>query len=110
MGTSAVSNTSDLGGAASAQNNGSVALSNTLSRCQQQLGDWMACPSAKTPEGKKIIDNLRVRIARLEDQVARSRPVSKTAAAPAGPNTEARTGRSDSQRTGTLGGLVNLYA
>ncbi|BDT74316.1 hypothetical protein os4_38690 (plasmid) [Comamonadaceae bacterium OS-4] len=32
-----------------------VATSSKLQKCGQQLGDWVACPSGKTPEGKKII-------------------------------------------------------
>lgn len=33
----------------------SVALRAKLDKCIQQLGDWQACPSSKTQEGKKII-------------------------------------------------------
>jgi hypothetical protein len=109
MAMSAVSNASSAGGVTPGESGSSVALSSTLSRCQQQLGDWVACPSAKTPEGKKIIDNLRFRIARLEEQVARSSPANK-AAAPAAPNAESATGPSGSPRLSTLGSLLNLYA
>ncbi len=46
-----------------------VATSSQLEKCRQQLGDWTACPSAKTPEGQKIIENLRAQITRLEQRV-----------------------------------------
>jgi hypothetical protein len=46
-----------------------VATSSQLEKCRRQLGDWVACPSGKTPEGKKIIENLRSQITRLEQRV-----------------------------------------
>jgi hypothetical protein len=109
MAMSDVSAASRMGGVTPAQSRSSVALSSTLARCQQQLGDWLGCPSAKTPEGKKIIDNLRFRIARLEDQVARSSPTNR-AAAPVAPNSESGTAPAASPRPSTRGGLLNLYA
>jgi hypothetical protein len=55
---------------AGAADDRSVALQAQLSRCQRQLGDWEACASSKTPEGRKIIENLRSRIGALEAKVA----------------------------------------
>lgn len=48
----------------------SVAREDTLARCKQQLGDWNACSSGKTPEGQKIIAALHSRIAMLESKAA----------------------------------------
>ena len=48
----------------------SAALQDKLSRCEQQLGDWRACPSSKTPEGKKIIQDLQTQIRNLESRLA----------------------------------------
>ena len=49
-----------------------VALQAQLTRCERQLGDWEACASSKTPEGRKIIENLRARIGTLESKIASS--------------------------------------
>jgi hypothetical protein len=49
-----------------------VALQDKLARCEQQLGDWQACPSRKTPEGKKIIQDLQTQIRNLESRMAHS--------------------------------------
>nr|WP_295769188.1 hypothetical protein [Rhodoferax sp.] len=51
---------------------GAVALQAQLTRCERQLGDWEACASSKTPEGHKIIENLRARIGTLESKIAGS--------------------------------------
>jgi hypothetical protein len=48
----------------------SVALQDKLARCIQQLGDWRACPSSKTPEGKQIIQNLQTQIRSIESRIA----------------------------------------
>lgn len=48
---------------------GSVALQDKLARCVRQLGDWQACPSGKTPEGKKIIENLKSQIVNIEARI-----------------------------------------
>jgi hypothetical protein len=45
-----------------------VSTFSQLQRCKSQLGDWVACPSSKTPEGQKIIENLRSQISRLEQR------------------------------------------
>jgi len=47
----------------------SIALRGNLSRCERQLGDWEACPSRKTPEGKKIIQDLQTQIRELESKI-----------------------------------------
>ena len=55
-----------------------VAASSQLAKCKLQLGDWTACPTGKTPEGQKIIQNLRAQISRLEQRV--QGPAATTAA------------------------------
>lgn len=50
-------------------NSSAVALQDKLARCTRQLGDWEACPSGKTPEGKKIIENLRAQIGTIETKL-----------------------------------------
>ena len=108
---SAVSRMSGTGEATGAGSNSTVALSSTLSRCQQQLGDWMACASAKTPEGKKIIENLRVRISRLEDQVARNRPPSSASASTSTSTTpQPSASPLGTPFFGNVGGLLNVVA
>ena len=60
----------------------SVALRDKLARCIRQLGDWEACPSSKTSEGKQIIQNLQTQIRNLEarmvgnDQRTASQPLN----------------------------------
>lgn len=82
-----------------------VALQAKHGQCLRQLGDWEACPSSKTPEGKKIIDNLRSQIQRIESQMGTT-PSTATATATASPAAQPTTGVS----VDTLGGMINLYA
>jgi hypothetical protein len=65
---SAVSSASPFQGVDNAKP--SVALQDKLARCIQQLGDWQACPSSKTPEGKQIIQNLQTQIRSIESRIA----------------------------------------
>jgi hypothetical protein len=48
---------------------GSVDLRDKLERCKRQLGDWEGCPSGKTAEGKKIIEDLRAQIGDIESRL-----------------------------------------
>ena len=82
-----------------------VALQAKHGQCLRQLGDWEACPSSKTPEGKKIIDNLRSQIQRIESQMGTT-PATATATATASPAAQPNKGVS----VDTLGGMINLYA
>ncbi len=103
-------------GGAGTDDSGSVALQAQLTRCQKQLGDWEGCTSSKTPEGRKIIANLRNRIRTLESQMV-SKAKSTTARA------ETDVIKTGSQSSGvaqaqqaaarpvtTLGSLLNVYA
>ncbi|MEO7106376.1 MAG: hypothetical protein ABIZ09_08395 [Rhodoferax sp.] len=90
-------------GGAGANDGSAVALQAQLARCQQQLGDWQGCASSKTPEGRKIIENLRARIGTLESRVANT-------AKPTPANTESKTQPPATQAMSTVGGLLNVLA
>ena len=82
-----------------------MALQDRLARCVKQLGDWQGCPSGKTPEGQKIIQNLRAQIDSIQSRINQSKQ-SSTQQAPASsaPPPSAAGG------SGGLGGLLNVYA
>ena len=77
-------------GGANSTNDSAVALQAQLSRCQRQLGDWEGCESSKTPEGRKIIENLRSRIETLESKMASTGKSAIAGAFSAEPNAAAR--------------------
>jgi hypothetical protein len=79
----------------------SAALQDKLERCVKQLGDWEACPSGKTPEGKKIIQNLRMQIASMESRINRDKQDTGTQATPA---------RIAPGASSTFGRLLDVYA
>lgn len=92
---------------------GSVALQDKLARCVRQLGDWEACPSGKTPEGKKIIENLKSQIGNIEARInvsvePRSQTISeinqKDNANTLGPEPAV------ASKASSLGSLLNVYA
>ncbi len=58
---------------AGTRDSGTATLSQ-LEKCKRQLGDWQACPSGKTPEGQRIIENLRAQISRLESRTQQATP------------------------------------
>ena len=88
----------------------SVALNDTLDRCKRQLSDWVACPSGQTHEGKKIIENLRIRIASLESSLATNTQLGQ------GTHHDVRIATSDSKPAAhtpalsTVGSLTNTFA
>ena len=90
----------------------SVALQDKLARCVRQLGDWQACPSGKTPEGKQIIQNLQTQIRSIESRIASAgngtSPLPSAGAAfqvvAQDSNAAAATGLN------SIGSLVNAYA
>ena len=47
-----------------------VALEQKLAKCERQLGDWEACPSGKSPEGRRIIQNLQDQVRSIEASIA----------------------------------------
>jgi hypothetical protein len=83
-----------------------VALQDKLSRCEQQLGDWQACPSRKTPEGKKIIEDLQTQIRNLESRMASAGSPSSANAVQA----QATASASASNYASLLGGTIDVFA
>ena len=83
----------------------SVALQDKLARCTRQLGDWEACAFSKTPEGKKIIQNLRAQIGNLESHI------NTQNAAPPAQSANGTPGTSSAPAVlSILGALVNVFA
>ena len=80
-----------------------VALQDKLARCQRQLGDWEACASSKTPEGKKIIQNLRAQIGNIESRIQSQS--TQRADAPAATSTSTRP-----PSLSTLGSVLSVFA
>ncbi len=81
----------------------SVELRDKLERCKRQLGDWEGCPSGKTPEGKKIIENLRTQIGNMESRLM----VKAEAATPSMASRQDIGGTADSATT--LGSRVDVF-
>ena len=96
---------------------GSVALQAQLTRCKRQLGDWEACASSKTPEGRKIIENLRARIGTLESKIADSSSGKEVAPAGSAETVQGGGGHTGDGVRGSyqateptaLGSLLNLF-
>jgi len=90
----------------------SVALQDKLARCIQQLGDWQACPSSKTPEGKQVIQNLQTQIRGIKSRIASADKGAGTQPSVASsspgrtqvPNMQLATG------LGLIGRLVDVFA
>ena len=88
-------------GATTSGNSADVGLRDKLSRCVYQLGDWESCPSGKTPEGQKIIQNLKSQISTLETRIAQSSDASSQTTKSQVPQ---------SSLLSTLGSRLNIYA
>jgi hypothetical protein len=90
----------------------SVALQDKLARCIQQLGDWQACPSSKTPEGKQIIQNLQTQIRSIESKIASADKTTQRQPANApsdqGPAPHAIVSRAWESKT--VGRLLDVFA
>jgi hypothetical protein len=111
---SSISSASPASATRSTGGSASVALQDKLSRCEQQLGDWQACPSRKTPGGKKIIQDLQTQIRNLESRMASTgspaaastRQPATTASAAQAPGTSP----ASAGDAGTLGRTVDAFA
>jgi hypothetical protein len=90
----------------------SVALQDKLSRCVQQLGDWQACPSSKTPEGKQIIQNLQIQIRNIESRIASADKgtASQPSAASSSQEPAQVVNISSATGPGLIGRLVDVFA
>jgi len=90
----------------------SVALQDKLARCIQQLGDWQACPSSKTPEGKQIIQNLQTQIRSIESRIASADKGTASQPSVASSSHEPAQLANMSRATalGLIGSLVDVFA
>ena len=89
-----------------------MALQDKLSRCIQQLGDWQACPSSKTPEGKQIIQNLQTQIRSIESRIASADKgtTSQLSLAPSSQGSAQLANISQATGLGLIGRLVDVFA
>jgi hypothetical protein len=99
-----------------------VALQAQVARCEKQLGDWESCASGKTPEGRRIIDNLRARLTTLQSQLASTgeapppeAPTAIATAKEAEKAAEKAVAKAKETATAastpkTIGGLLSVYA
>jgi hypothetical protein len=90
-----------------------VALEAQLERCQRQLGDWRACESGKTPEGKQIIQTLESKLRDLQLRIADASATSSQPGriADAGSAVvSARPALPDGDGSGGIGRLLDVYA
>lgn len=94
---------STLNGFGKSAGSGSVASSDQLVRCKRQMADWQACPSGKTPEGKRIIDALQAKIDALQVQ-AKSSEASK------GSDGVSNTVQLEPRSTQTQGSFIDVFA
>jgi hypothetical protein len=90
----------------------SVALQDKLARCIQQLGDWQACPSSKTPEGKQIIQSLQTQIRSIESRIAGTDKASASQPSAASSSQGPAQVANISYTTGlnSLGRFVNVFS
>ena len=106
MTSTITSSAASSGGTASttpASGSADTVLREKLARCNYQLGDWEACPSGKTPEGKKIIQDLQNQIHTIETQInATSQNTAKS--------TSGSNANNGGASLSTLGGYLNTYA
>lgn len=87
-----------------------------LQRLQQQLSDCVNCASAKTPEGKTVIQALTAKVSQVEQRISarldaqatgRPAPADQTAPAPA-PASAAEP--SSAYSPAAIGISINVYA
>jgi hypothetical protein len=88
-------------------------LENQLSKYQVQLADWCACPSGKTPDGKKKIaalqskvDAIKVQLQQIQTARARRNDLQSATAANAGPGPKS----GPAATLASSGGLIDVTA
>ncbi|HEX7747442.1 MAG TPA: FlxA-like family protein [Bordetella sp.] len=99
---------------------GSVgALQAQLQKCQNQLADWVGCPSGKTPQGQAKIQQIQSQTASIKAQLARieTQKARQVAAAQAGTNPAAAPASgsgsaapSTAASGASIGGVVDTFA
>jgi hypothetical protein len=89
-----------------------VDLQDKLARCVRQLGDWNACPSRKTPEGKQIIEDLQTQIRSIESTIKSADTAEQAKRSDLIPVQRQANAANDSRSTRlyTIGSLVNAFA
>lgn len=85
------------------QSNTTTGLDAQLERCSRQLADWVGCESAKTPEGKEIIQTLTNQLREIKGKIAEVEKV-KQRESPASPLPSKGAGQ------GSVGGLLDTFA
>ncbi len=89
-----------------------MALQDKLAKCVRKLGDWQACPSGKTPEGKQIIKDLQTQIRNIESRIAsaaQTTPGKATANSPS-PATAPSATASTAAGIGAAARLLDVFA
>ena len=91
------------------------ALQAQLQKCQNQLADWVGCPSGKTPQGQAKIQQIQGQAASIKAQLTRveTQKARQAAAAQTGTNPAAAPGSGtavSSASGATIGGYVDTFA
>ncbi len=105
------------------------ALEAQLAQCERQLSDWVNCASAKTPEGKAIIQKLSDKVSEIKHRIEAADKTSATnqptvlkantsVTASSNGNGAGLPGSepainpisANSSVTATVGGLINIFA
>lgn len=95
------------------------ALQAQLQKCQNQLADWVDCPSGKTPQGQAKIQQIENQTAGIKAQLARigtqktQQPAAATAVPGASMAASSMSGvpASNTPTPGaSVGGFINTYA
>jgi len=110
-------------GAATAQMPGACtgasvgALQAQLQKCQNQLADWVGCPSGKTPQGQAKIQqiqsqtaSIKARMARIEMQKAQQAAATLAGASPATASAPGADAAVSSMPRASTGGLIDTFA
>jgi hypothetical protein len=90
-----------------------VALQAQLDRCSKQLGDWVSCASAKTPEGQQVIQALQQKISDLRARIESADsapPTSGQSPVPTTPSATPPANPPPLAGSGTLGTLLYTTA
>ena len=112
---SAVSGAAAIGQMPGASSGASAgALQAQLQKCQNQLADWVDCPSGKTPQGQAKIQQIQSQTASIKAQLARigTQKTQQPAAATAAPGANATASSTPGVPTpgASIGGFIDTFA
>lgn len=85
-----------------------ASLQAQLQRYQQQLSDCVNCASAKTPEGKKAIQELAAKVSQVTQKLGALQNSAATNATAAG--SKVAEGAAKAGRHGQPGGTIDVFA